>query len=145
MCSRQKTESSLLDGCHNMLLFRPEVVRIVLPCKKRKEKKKCPLMCIFQSKQCAAHITHVSFRSLCIKLLTNPLLLCIVSLSTTTTATKLRLETLRIHNKEEQAGLKEEEALPVPLAVSAPRTALQQAEISTALHSCSRISSATLW
>lgn len=34
MCFRQKTESSRLDGCHNTLQFCPEVVRIVLPCKK---------------------------------------------------------------------------------------------------------------
>ena len=33
-CVLDKTENSLLDGCHSMLQLCPEVVRIVLPCKK---------------------------------------------------------------------------------------------------------------
>lgn len=57
MCFRQKTESSLLDGCHNTLQFCPEVVRIVLPCKK---------YCLyphFLQQTYTACITHISFRS----------------------------------------------------------------------------------
>lgn len=103
MCFRQKTESSLLDVCHNTLQLCPEVVRIVLPCKI------FSLMCILYSKQSTPRITHF-IQVTCIELWTTPLLLRIVSLSTTTTEGQMEkkkelssykrgLDTFIIHTK----------------------------------------------
>lgn len=130
MCFRQKTESSLLDGCHNMLQFCPKVVvGIVLPCKKM-----FSLMCVFHN------ASHTSYVYTCIELWTSPLLLRSVSLSITTTkkpdgkgkkicSYNRELDTFIVHNKGKQTNL--EETVPVLLAISAPWTAPQPAEVTT--------------